>query len=270
MLANSASALNVLTDGLLEKLDVANWQSDDQQEWSSQLKSVIDQHRTAVLAQHSPDAIQAMTIKGRYLTKDNAYAFTVLKMRPHYFRLDLETPDGVMIQAYDGDRGWFVPVGADPQTGAKWMDRQANAGMARDALILDYMLESESEPASFSMINASNNTSGEIGIEVKLSNGSVINYWLDPETYLTTREIKTDYEDGGFKFRTVRLSDYQDIDGIKLAHKAQHYLSGELESELIIEEIDLVDSHSPILFAAPILETPHTSPLTPSPELLND
>lgn len=248
-----ARGLDVYNDGLWEKLEAAAWTLPEaQSEESAELNGVLQRHRQAALSRPA-DEISALLIKGRYESGGESYPFTVRKMRPHFFRLDLTSADGAMVQAFDGARGWITPMGADRATGSYWMDRAENAAMARDAVMLNYLIEADREDVQLRMLKPRPGAA-ELGVQVEFPNGGLVQYWLDPTTYLIVREVKADLDQGAVRFRTSQLSDYRDVDGVKLAHRVDHLVSGEPESTLIIDEIQLVDAHSPLIFAAPILD----------------
>lgn len=230
---------------------------------SKDVELIIEKHRAAMLARPSTEHIHAMKITGTYVFNGNAYSVTVRKMRPRYFRLDVATESSSMIQAFDGKRAWLAPLGSSPETDAQWMGVAESAAMKRDAAMFNYLLESNVDEVEIRR-KPSPERPEQVCLEVEFSNGGLLQYWLNAETYMIEREVRPDYIDGQFKFRTIKLEDYREVDGVKVAHNVKHYVGGELESELNIDSIEIVDGFSPLIFTAPMLEeeVSNNSPLS--------
>ncbi len=120
--------------------------------------------------------------------------------------------------------------------------------MQRDAVLFNYLIEQGSDSIKMDPLT---NDAGVPGVKVTLPNGGLVNYWLNPETMLVQREMKTDFEDGAVKFRTIELSDYREIDGVQIAHRAVGYVSGELESVMNLEQFEFVDGFDEAIFQFP-------------------
>lgn len=114
--------------------------------------------------------------------------------------------------------------------------------------MFNYLIEQLDESIELSIIT---NDAGANGVQVMLPNGGLINYWLDPDTMLVQREMKTDFEDGEVKFRTIKLSDYRNIEGVQISHHAEGFVSGELESVMEIEEFEFTDGFHEAIFQFP-------------------
>ncbi|MEO0795386.1 MAG: hypothetical protein AAFX93_09500 [Verrucomicrobiota bacterium] len=254
------SALSVYVPGDLTAFEDAieveeqNWASLEG-EFSEALDALVEKHTQATMGGRNAEEVTALTLSGNYTLDGQSYPFVVKKMRPHYFRLELSTPNGLMVQGFDGSRGWLLPAGFDAEN-AEWMAPGPSKTMQRDAIMFNYLVEREREPVQLSLAGSSDTKPGDlIGIQAQLPDGGLIRYWLNPETALIEREVKTDFSGNDVKITTAELSDFRNIDGLQIAHYVKHFRTGEPESELRVESVEIVESFPPEIFS-PAIDKP--------------
>lgn len=199
----------------------------------------------------SPTDINAMTIRGTYKQDGQAYSFVVRQMRPHYYRIDLDLGGLQSSQIFDNHWGWFLEE-QDGVRQVRWMRRQESRNMARDSLLFNYLIEWPREDVRLKYLPP--NAEGEPGVEVTLSDGDVITYRLDQQTYLVSQEIKANANGGGF--RVMKHGDYRAVEGVMLSFEVTHYVLGNQVAELEIADITFNNDQPQLLFTAPILDKP--------------
>jgi len=218
-------------------------------ERSEALQEVLREHRRAVVSGRAPEDIQAMELRGRLIIEDLELPVRVRSMRPNMTRSEIEMPNGIAAQAFDGIAGWVHEPGED----ARWLNQYETASIRRDARVFSYLMAGPDEPVVLELVEQ---TPDAIDLKATTEFGNIVQYRLDPETFLITRETKTDYEQGRFRIKNIQLEDYREVDGVQIPFRVKHFMYGQQQMELVVDEVSFPDGFSRIIFEAPLAETP--------------
>jgi len=196
-------------------------------------------------------------IADRTVTSDlNLLSYGVSATRVTYMkgsskiRLDTKIMGMNSVLAYDGEKGWMI----NPQTGfATDMPQQVTAELKKAAIGDDALLH----PEKFGITVTSE---GQKSIEGKeyivmkqtYQDGDVTTVYLDPATYLPYRSVSTSLDEKLEKVeQEITLSDYREVDGIKLPFIARVTQKGTDYATVTIKEYKFNTGLSDSLFARP-------------------
>ncbi|MBZ5673867.1 MAG: insulinase family protein [Acidobacteriia bacterium] len=147
---------------------------------------------------------------------------------PGNLRQEQELPFGKVIAYTDGKTGWMsTPQGEQPMPAEVLKQSQGEIFREPFALML-----SDRDPSR--MVNAI----GENAIEVSITSGGLsVRMEFDPATGLPARETYTDIGSGGAPAETTEIySDWREVGGIKLPHKAIQLENGMKMLEVTVSE----------------------------------
>jgi outer membrane lipoprotein-sorting protein len=187
--------------------------------------------RTAdeVIARHLEAEGGAAKLKAQNTMRIIGYAeapgfradFMEAKKRPNQMRRELRLPNNTLVEAYDGEKGWQVTPGksgAQPVEGAELQSLQEDVDF--DGPLMDY----RSKGNKIELVGKEKFAGATAyRLRVTLSGGSVRNYYISANTFLgagmsgksLTEDKETDFD--------VILTDFHDVNGIKVPFKAQHH-----------------------------------------------
>ena len=80
------------------------------------LKNILEQHFTAV-GQEKLMKIKTFTIYGKIVQMGTEFSFVQRMKTPDKFRMEADIQGQQMVQAFDGENGWYIApwIGPDPQ-----------------------------------------------------------------------------------------------------------------------------------------------------------
>ena len=145
---------------------------------------------------------------------------TIKIKNPEKFYTEIVVQGQKMISAFDGEDGWMINpwVSDEPQDLSGDQLRQAQA---RD--VLEDKLWNYQEKGHLAELIGKVKEDDKDYFHVKLTteDGTVMNYFLDPETYLVAKlTFKVDAMGQSIE-NEQHMLDYKDIDGIKIATKIE-------------------------------------------------
>ncbi|WP_309396945.1 hypothetical protein [Cerasicoccus maritimus] len=214
----------------------------------TEVVKLIAEHRKAMLVGVSSEEVQAIQLAGRYIDADGESRIVIQKMRPAFLRVVLQSQRVSFTQLFNGREGWNIvtKLGEAPQVIP--MGIASSEATRLSASIFNYLIESDQKGRiEYQML--SDDSSGNKGIEVTVNGVNVIHYWLDPDTFLIRREVKSDHNDAEFEFKTVLYDDYRVVDGLQIPYVIQHLGKNVVEYELHIDRVEVVDSFPESMFS---------------------
>jgi outer membrane lipoprotein-sorting protein len=191
--------------------------------------------------------VQSMKLTGKVVGRGMESPFTIWSKRPNMARQEAKTQGTTMVRAFDGSTAWMM-IGADTQeiTGPQ---AQATRDQAEfDSPLLDY--------------KAKGNTIELVGTEaigdakvyhLKLTtkSGAVQQYFLDAATGLE-KQTSVTLEQGPQPLTIVTdLSDYRDIDGIKVPFTVKQTVNGTPASTLTVDKVEFNTPIDDTIFKMP-------------------
>jgi outer membrane lipoprotein-sorting protein len=169
--------------------------------------------------------------------------------RPNKFRMEMEMQGMKMVQAYDGEKGWMIApwVSQEPQdlTGPE-------LSQAMDQANFDGELYNYAEKGTEATLVGKVNVEGTPMYNIRLTdkNGTVKNYFIGAEDYLIGK-VKTRVNAQGQEIEVeTNLSDYKEIDGVKMPTKivSKNPMGN---ATITFKEINFNDEIEDSLFAKP-------------------
>ena len=145
---------------------------------------------------------------------------TMQMKNPEKFYTEIDIQENTLVMAFDGEDGWTINpwIGPDPQDLSGEELEQARAQDVLENKLWNY----EEKGHKVELIGKVKEGDKEY-FHVKLTSedGTVMNYFIDPETYLVA-VVKFTVDAMGQSMENVqRMTDYKDIDGIKMAMKME-------------------------------------------------
>ena len=144
----------------------------------------------------------------------------VMKMkRPNKFRMEMEMQEQTIIQAYNGEKGWILVPGAGstPQELSGPQLEQAMEQADIDGELYNY----EEKGFSAELLGKEFLNDDEVFNIKLISDEGEKNYYIGADDYLVKKIIGKVNAQGQEVIVEQIMSDYKEIDGIKMAHKIE-------------------------------------------------
>jgi outer membrane lipoprotein-sorting protein len=212
------------------------------------LQEVLDKHFKAV-GQENLLNKKSYTVLANIEQMGMEFPMTMKLKRPNKFRMEMEMQGMKMVQAYDGEKGWMIApwVSQEPQdlTGPE-------LSQAMDQANFDGELYNYAEKGTEATLVGKVNVEGTPMYNIRLTdkNGTVKNYFIGAEDYLIGK-VKTRVNAQGQEIEVeTNLSDYKEIDGVKMPTKivSKNPMGN---ATITFKEINFNDEIEDSLFAKP-------------------
>jgi hypothetical protein len=144
---------------------------------------------------------------------------------PDRFRVEIQLPDGTVVQAYDGAQAWMKDGRGTRE--APELVREARASLRRDTISL--LLAAKDGSLTPRVLPDVKDGAGDVHHALELSGkdfNPVILY-IDPGTLLLRKQVYTS-EAPGRPLIEERFSDYREIDGIQIPFAASRKLGPQI------------------------------------------
>lgn len=212
------------------------------------LDDVLKKHYAAT-GQEKLAAVKTFYVKAKISVMGMDMPMTIQMKKPDKFRIEMEAMGQKIIQAYDGENGWMQ----NPMAGAGTTDLKGpELKQAMSQADLEGELYNYEKKGHSAELLGKVNADGKEAYKIKLTNadGTVKDYFIDAGTYLINK-IKVTIESMG---QTVdvetKVSEYKDINGIKMGSKME--ISTPMGNQsMVMEEIKLDESMDDSIFARP-------------------
>lgn len=212
------------------------------------LDDVLKKHYAAT-GQEKLAAVKTFYVKAKISMMGMDMPMTIQMKKPDKFRIEMEAMGQKIIQAYDGENGWMQ----NPMAGAGTTDLKGpELKQAMSQADLEGELYNYEKKGHSAELLGKVNADGKEAYKIKLTNadGTVKDYFIDAGTYLINK-IKVTIESMG---QTVdvetKVSEYKDINGIKMGSKME--ISTPMGNQsMVMEEIKLDESMDDSIFARP-------------------
>ena len=198
------------------------------------LENVLDKHFKAI-GQEKLTAKKSFSIKATVSQMGMDLPMDMKMKKPNKFRMDMEMQGQTMIQAYDGEKGWMIApwISPEPQELAGDQLKQAIEQANLEGELYKY----EEKGHSADLVGKVN-LDGKEAYRIKLTakDGSIKNYYLDADSYMITK-VKAKVEAMGQTVEVEqKITEYQEVDGIKLPKKIES-VSPMGTATILMEEI---------------------------------
>ncbi|MFV0591891.1 MAG: LolA family protein [Draconibacterium sp.] len=212
------------------------------------LDDVLKKHYAATGQEKLAD-VKTFYIKAKMSMMGMDMPMTIQMKKPNKFRIEMEVMGQKIIQAYDGETGWMQ----NPMVGPGITDlKGAELKQAMSQADLEGELFNYEKKGHKAELLGKVNADGKEAYKIKLTNadGTVKDYFIDANSYLISK-IKATIESMGQSVDVeTKVTDYKDIDGIKIGSKMEVSTPMGAQS-MVMEEIKLDENMDDSIFAKP-------------------
>ncbi len=205
------------------------------------LEQVIANNIEAKGGRAAMDAIKTIEANGRATVGPGMEApIKISFKRPSMVRLEITVQGMTIIQAYDGETGWFVM----PFTGSTDPEKMSDDQLKDVVEMADFdgvLVDWEKKGHEVELIGKEEIEGTEAyKLKVTLKTGDVVYYYLDAEYFLEIKsESKRTVRDQEVEVETTQ-GDYKEVDGLMIAHSQEVRPKGAPAGQTItIEKIEL-------------------------------
>lgn len=214
------------------------------------LEDVLNSHFKTT-GQKKFNKINSMKATGKSIFQGMETNFTTLQVRPNKFRLEVDIQGATMIQAFDGEKAWFVA----PWTGTT--DPIELAGEQFEALKrqadFDGMLYNYEEKGYLTELAGKEDMEGTEVFRINQTDKdqNTYSHFIDAETYVllkTTMKMKV----GESEVESETLfSNYKEQDDMLVAFSIESRTNGQTMSQINIENLEFGAKIDPSVFTMP-------------------
>jgi outer membrane lipoprotein-sorting protein len=203
---------------------------------------------------------ETMMAKGKSIQQGMETDFTIYQKRPDKFRLEVDIQGATMLQAFDGEKGWYTA----PWTGST--DPVELAGFQLESMKrqadFDGMLYNYEEKGFTTELVGTEDMEGTEVFKIKQTDedGNTFYHFLDADNYVllkTTAKIKAG--DSEIESETL-FSNYKEKDGMILPFSMESRMNGQTVSQINMEEMTFDVEVTDDKFAMPEKKEPAEEP----------
>ena len=152
------------------------------------LNDILEQH-FSVVGQEKLAEVKTIIVYGKIMQMGTEFPFIQKMKSPNKFRIEATIQGQMMIQAFDGENGWFIApwIGPDPQdlTGVQLKQAKEQANIEGDL----YHWEEKGHQAEY--IGTEDMEGTEVfNIKLTKKEGDEIFYFIDSESYVILKETR--------------------------------------------------------------------------------
>jgi hypothetical protein len=192
-------------------------------------------------------SVQSMKLTGTLAGRGVESPFTIWSKRPNMARQETKMQGTPMVRAFDGSTAWMM-IGSEAQEISGHQAQTTREQAEFDSPLLDF----KAKGSTVELVGTE--TIGDTKVyHLKLTtkNGMVQHYFLDAATGLEKQTAVT-LEQGPQSVKVVTdLSDYRDVDGIKVPFTVKQTVNGTPASTLTVEKVEFNIPIDETLFKMP-------------------
>ncbi|MCK3683499.1 outer membrane lipoprotein-sorting protein [Maribellus sp. YY47] len=212
------------------------------------LDDVLKKHYAAT-GQEKIAAVKTFYVKAKMSMMGMDLPMTIQMKKPDKFRIEMEVMGQKIIQAYDGKAGWAQ----NPMAGAGITELKGpELQQAMNQADMEGELYNYAKKGHSAELIGKVNADGKEAYKIKLTNadGTVKDYFIDADSYLVSK-VKATVESMGQSVDVeTKVSEYKDINGIKMGSKME--VSTPMGAQtLLMEEIKLDETIDDSIFVRP-------------------
>jgi outer membrane lipoprotein-sorting protein len=211
---------------------------------------IVEKHAQAMGGADKLKAIRSMRMTGSTSVAGMDAPTVMVFKRPDKVRLDLSIMDQKVIQAADATSAWMVnpfTTGPDPQPMPEEAAADFRSGGEVEGALIDYKAK-----GSTLELLGKEDVGGKPAYKLKLvrKGGRTDTVYLDADTFLQVKAMSRRKVEGQEIEVESAMSDYRDVEGIKVAHKIEQS-GGPAAFTMTIEKVEMNLPIEDSLFAAP-------------------
>ncbi len=198
------------------------------------LSEILDQH-FSVVGQEKLVKIKTLTIYGNIVQMGTEFSFVQRVKKPNKFIMEADIQGQKMIQAFNGDDGWYIApwIGPDPQDLAGAQLKQAKEQTDIEGEL--YNWEEKGHQAEYM---GTEDVEGTETHKIKLTKkeGDLIFYYIDSESYVIIKETRKMTVQGSEMEVESFPGNYKMFDGIVFPMSIKTNTMGQ-ETEIIFDSV---------------------------------
>lgn len=214
------------------------------------LNSVLGSHFNTI-GQDRINSINTMKSTGKTIAMGMELDFEIYTQRPEKFRLEVDIQGAKMIQAYDGEKGWFVA----PWTGS--LDPIEISGVELKSIKLqadiDGMLYDYEKKGLTTELVGKEDMEGTEVFKIKQTDteGDVYFHYIDAENFVLLKtSSKEKMGESEIESETF-YSNYKEFEGMMIAYSVESKTNGQTITQINIEKVELNPEIDPSIFTMP-------------------
>lgn len=215
------------------------------------LEEILENHFD-VVGQEKLAKINTIKMTGNVVQGGMELPFVMYMSRPLKIKMEISIQGQQMIQAFDGETGWYISPMAgtlEPQDMGPDMIKDMKEQADFDGDLYNY----EEKGSSLEFVGTEEAEGTEV-YKLKLikKNGDISNYFIDTETYIIIKSTaKRVIQEVEIESETI-LGNYQMIDGMAFPFSISSGMNGQIMAEIVITEVVFEVEIEDDFFAKPI------------------
>ena len=215
------------------------------------INDILEQHFTAV-GQEKLNKIKTLTIYGKIVQMGTEFSFVQKVKKPNKFIMEADIQGQKMVQAYNGETGWYIApwISPDPQDLAGPLLKQAKEQTNIEGDL--YNWEEKGHKAEY--IGTEDMEGTEV-FKIKLTKkeGDEIFYYIDSESYVILKETRKMTVEGSEMEIESFPGNYEVFDGIVFPMSIKTNNMGQ-EAEVLFDSVKFDMKIDDSIFSRPIEE----------------
>jgi len=200
------------------------------------LEEILENHFD-VVGQEKLATINTLKMTGNVVQGGMELPFVMYMSRPLKIKMEISIQGQQMIQAFDGESGWYInPMAGtlDPQDMGPDMVKDMKEQADFDGDLYNY-----EEKESTLEFTGTEEAEGTEVYKLKLTkkNGDVSNYFIDTETYIVLKTTAKRLIQGVEVESETILGNYQMLDGMAFPFSISTGMNGQVGAEIVITEV---------------------------------
>jgi len=182
--------------------------------------------------------VESMSMSGTSAAQGMTMPVSLTSMAPTYFKMELDFQGKKMVQAFDGESAWMINPFAGGE--ATKMDEEQSKQFGKQKFqdeFIDY-----AEKGHSIELAGTEEVDGAETYKVKMTkkDGDVVFYYFDTENFVPIM-VKAFVDSGPAKGQSSEtyMSDYQEVDGLMIAHTTEQKVGGATMFSFTAEKIEL-------------------------------
>jgi len=196
-------------------------------------------------------SVNTMQMFGKSHVQSLEFPFTMTQMRPNKLRIETTIKGQTIIQALDGETGWYInPMSGStepqemPESAVKQLKLQADM----DGFLVDYQ-----DKGYTVKYVGEEDVEGTPTYQLTVTDTADlhIDIYLDVEYFLTLKwTIKGEREGNTFEV-DLYFSDYKEVNGMLMAHAMETKSGGQVVSQITLDSISVNSEMDSTMFKMP-------------------
>ena len=182
--------------------------------------------------------IESMTMSGNSSAQGMTMPIVIKTMAPAYFKMEMDFQGKKFVQAFDGESAWMINPfmgGTEPTKMDEEQSKEFKKQKFQDEFI-DYK-----EKGHEVELSGTEEIDGTETYKVKMTkeSGDVVFYFFDTENFVPIM-VRAFVDSGPMKGQSSEtyMSDYQEVDGLMVAHTTEQKVGGTTMFSMTAEKID--------------------------------